>query len=470
MNIKKHYVILFGLFFLVTVGCGGSGGSSKKSNNTKELVFSEARFSNPTHIDNNYFPLKAEQVQIYQTEADDEIETSVTTLSDETKIIAGIQCVVFNDSVYEDDLLVEVAYEYYAQDDNGNVWYMGESVVEYEYDDDENLLDIESKIEWETGVDNKETGKNAEPGVVMKAVPAVGDKYRIVFYEGEEEDLAEVLETDATITLEDGSVYEHCLKIKETDNLDDKADEDNYYAPGIGFIKVIDNEDDEITEVVGMFDTGSASLPDFASARFTSPTQIDNSFFPQSVGAIRTYREETEDGTEIIEIEVMDETRVVAGIDCSVIRDRVYLDDVIIEDTYDWFAQDDTGNVWYMGEEVVNYDYDDEGNLIDTNTEGSWEAGLNGAQAGIQMWTSPVVGSSYYQEYYEDEAEDMGLVVASGVTVSLANGTTYQNCLQTLDWTPLEPSALEYKFYAPGVGFIKELHLGSDESLELESL
>ena len=125
------------------------------------------------------------------------------------------------------------------------------------------------------------------------------------------------------------------------------------------------------------------------------------------------------------------------------------LDSVLIEDTHDWYAQDDAGNVWYMGEDVINYEYDDEGNLLETNSDGAWEAGVDGAEAGIIMWATPVPGPSYRQEFWEDEAEDMGLVIKTGVTVVLEDGTTYTNCVKTLEWTPLEPEGLEFKLDAP---------------------
>ena len=158
---------------------------------------------------------------------------------------------------------------------------------------------------------------------------------------------------------------------------------------------------------------------------------------------------------------------MVNGLETVAVRDRVYLDEVLVEDTSDWFAQDDAGNVWYMGEEVVNYEYDDEGVLVGTDDSGSWEAGVDGALPGIVMQAYPVVGQSYRQEYYEDEAEDMAMVVNLSVTVELADGTLYENCLQTLEWTPLSPSALEYKYYAPGIGLVMEETIGTDEVLEL---
>ncbi|MHC4224817.1 MAG: hypothetical protein ACYSUN_12565, partial [Planctomycetota bacterium] len=143
------------------------------------------------------------------------------------------------------------------------------------------------------------------------------------------------------------------------------------------------------------------------------------------------------------------------------------LDTVLMEDTHDWYAQDDGGNVWYMGESVDNYEYDDQGNFQGINHDGAWEAGVDGAEAGILMWASPQIGRSYQQEYYEDEAEDMGRDIAVGVTVVLSDGTTYTGCLKVLEWTPLEPETLEYNYYAPGVGVVLEEPARGGEPTEL---
>jgi hypothetical protein len=128
------------------------------------------------------------------------------------------------------------------------------------------------------------------------------------------------------------------------------------------------------------------------------------------------------------------------------VRDRVWLDGELIEDTDDWYAQDKDGNVWYFGEDVKNYE---NGVLVDRS--GSWEAGVDGAKAGVVMWAQPEVGSIYYQEYYQGQAEDIGEVVSDNETVDVPYGTM-SGCLQTEDTTPLEPDVLEYKYYCPGVG------------------
>ena len=151
--------------------------------------------------------------------------------------------------------------------------------------------------------------------------------------------------------------------------------------------------------------------------------------------------------------------------------------DLLIEDTHDWYAQDDDGNVWYMCEEVDNYNYnEDTGELIDVTHEGAWETGLDvadmgvDAAAGIIMPAHPTVGDSYYQEWYRGEAEDMGLIVVLDVDVELESGETYEGCVRTLDWIPIEVVGFAYKFYAPGIGVVQEIELADEEVVQLVSV
>jgi hypothetical protein len=189
-------------------------------------------------------------------------------------------------------------------------------------------------------------------------------------------------------------------------------------------------------------DTSYAPAIDPAS--FT--TTIDNPFFPLPVGARWTH--ESED--EIIRLEVLAETYTTAnGVECVVVHDEVRsaVDDELIEDTHDWYAQDADGNVWYMGEETAEYE---NGQIV--TTAGSWEAGVDGAQPGIIMHAvPPSEGVPYRQEYYPCEAEDMGEIYATDVSVTVPTGN-YSGCLTTRDYTPLEPNVAELKTYCPGVG------------------
>ena len=203
------------------------------------------------------------------------------------------------------------------------------------------------------------------------------------------------------------------------------------------------------------------TVPDFAAATFSDPTAISNAYLPLTPGTVRAYLAESPDSYETIVVEVLDEQREVMGIATRVVRDRVFEEELLIEDTHDWFAQDDDGNVWYMGEEVDNYEYDDEDELIGIDHDGAWEAGLDVADRGVialpgyQMEAAPMPGDVYHQEFYAGEAEDMAEVLALDVAVTLGDGTMY-SALRTRDFTPLEPGVDEYKSYAPGVGTILE--------------
>jgi len=134
------------------------------------------------------------------------------------------------------------------------------------------------------------------------------------------------------------------------------------------------------------------------------------------------------------------------GVTVTVVRDTVWEDGVLVEDTYDWFAQDKEGNIWYFGEEVNNYV---NGQLA--NTHGAWEAGVEGALPGIVMPAEPQVGDAYRQEFWQGEAEDMGQILSLTATVEIGYGT-FENCIQTKDWNPLEPSVVEHKFYCKEIG------------------
>lgn len=188
---------------------------------------------------------------------------------------------------------------------------------------------------------------------------------------------------------------------------------------------------------------------------------VTNPFFPLAPGTTWHYEGETEDGTETITVEVLAGTRSVNGVEATVVHDQVFLDGELIEDTYDWYAQDADGNVWYLGEESEEL----EGGVV-VSTEGSWEWGVDGALPGVIMWASPAehLGEEYRQEYYEDEAEDWGKVVAVDQTVDVPFGT-FTGCVQTEDWNALEGRAesLEEKYYCPDAGAVLEVPVDAPE-------
>jgi hypothetical protein len=199
-------------------------------------------------------------------------------------------------------------------------------------------------------------------------------------------------------------------------------------------------------------------------AEFTA--EVTNPWFPLAPGTRWTYLETTEDGEQVrVVVTATTVTRQIAnGVTARVVRDTVTLDGEIIEDTLDWYAQDAAGTVWYLGEDTAEFD---NGDL--STREGSFEAGVDGAQAGVIMPAKPQVGMTYRQEYYQGEAEDRGEVLALGQQASVPAGD-YHGLLQTADTTPLEPDVLEHKYYADGVGLVLTIDKEAGGREELASV
>ena len=191
---------------------------------------------------------------------------------------------------------------------------------------------------------------------------------------------------------------------------------------------------------------------------------VTNPYTPLQAGRFWVYEKQTPGGLERIRIDVLPETRVIAGVTMTVIRDLVTLNDVVIEDTIDWVAQDVNGDVWYFGEIVQNF----EDGLL-ANLDGSFETGKNNAKPGFWMRGKPKRGMVYRQEFDLGNAEDIVEVVsvnAQDTTVPFSANATGP-ILKTRDTTPLSPGAVEFKYYVPGVGFALEVKPETGERLEL---
>jgi hypothetical protein len=185
-------------------------------------------------------------------------------------------------------------------------------------------------------------------------------------------------------------------------------------------------------------------------------TVIDNPHWPMRPGSRWVYREtDTAGATKRVVITVTNRTRVIAnGVTARVIRDVVTQNGRPVEVTDDWYAQDRAGNVWYLGEATRSYR---DGRIVDR--AGSFEAGVDGAQAGIAMPANPVPGLSYRQEYYAGVAEDRAAVITVGEEqVGVPFGHFARGVLMTRDLVPTEPKVQELKFYAPGVGPVLSVH------------
>ena len=201
--------------------------------------------------------------------------------------------------------------------------------------------------------------------------------------------------------------------------------------------------------------SSSTALPAGSEAVELDPadftTEITNPYWPMSPGDRWVYRET--DGDEVLkdEVTVADKTKTIDGIEARVVHDVVSQGDEVLEDTFDWYAQDADGNLWYLGEDTKEYE---NGKL--KTTEGSWEAGVDGAEPGIILPARPEPGMSYREEYYKGHAEDGASVLTLDAHAKVPYGT-YDNLLQTRNYSGIEPNVVEEKFYASGIGPVLEV-------------
>ncbi len=182
-------------------------------------------------------------------------------------------------------------------------------------------------------------------------------------------------------------------------------------------------------------------------ANFVS--KVDNPYFPLVPGTVWRFTENNDEGKEENEVTVTHDTRTILGVKCVIVRDTVMLNGKLKEDTDDWYAQDKQGTVWYFGEATRAYK---DGQI---STEGSWEAGVGEAQAGIIMPGTPKIGEAYRQEYLPGHAEDMSKIVAFNEAVTVPAGT-FTDAIRTDEWSGLAPGT-EHKWYVRGIGVAREV-------------
>lgn len=190
---------------------------------------------------------------------------------------------------------------------------------------------------------------------------------------------------------------------------------------------------------------------------------IDNPYFPLQPGFTYVYRGAENGKKELDRMHVTRRTKVIDGITATVVSDNVYEPlGKLAEATFDYYAQDDRGNVWYLGEDTREFKA---GGKVDRS--GSWLAGTNGAKPGLIMEADPRVPDAYRQECLSGEAEDVAWVVGRGGSKSVPVGT-FHHLVRTLEFSPLEPSVVERKVYARHLGVIFEQQLsGGHETLKL---
>jgi len=188
-------------------------------------------------------------------------------------------------------------------------------------------------------------------------------------------------------------------------------------------------------------------------------TNITNPYWPMKAGDHWVYRETDAEGeVQRNDVVVTRRTKKIMGIDAVVVHDTVRLGGELTEETYDWYAQDADGNLWYLGEDTTEYE-----DGKPKTTEGSWQAGVDGALPGIIMPAHPKVGMTYREEYYEGHAEDGAEIIHVDALAKVPYGR-FDHGVQTRNFSGIEPDVVEEKIYAKGIGPVLELTIsgGSD--------
>ena len=215
--------------------------------------------------------------------------------------------------------------------------------------------------------------------------------------------------------------------------------------------------------VVGAFGAGASGGLD--PSNFNNPQT--NAYFPLTPGLVTNYRG-TDDGRSYRErVTITHDTKMIEGVRARVSRDVLRrADGTIAEKTFDWYANDNDGNVWYLGEDTATYDRD--GNL--KSRGGSWQAGVDGAVAGLIMPADPRPTDAYRQEFRKGHAEDQAWVVQRHDKVHVPYGTV-RDVVRTYEWSRLEPGVVSLKLYGPHLGIVKERDVsGGNETFWLVSV
>jgi len=194
-------------------------------------------------------------------------------------------------------------------------------------------------------------------------------------------------------------------------------------------------------------------------------TAIDNPYFPLPVGRTLVYQGIRDGQTQTDTVTVTDQKKLILGIQTTVVDDVATHGNTVLEKTFDFYAQDNLGNVWYLGEDTTAFLPNGK-----TDTSGSFVAGVNGAQAGIIMEADPQIPDAYRQECAAGQAEDTAWVVGTTGSVSVSYGKV-RNVLTSLEATRIEPGSYDEKVYGPGIGIVREQALtGTSEFAQLVSV
>jgi hypothetical protein len=523
----KRYLVIFTryiLFMILVSACGAppptgpiyptSSPSEPMSTDAKtiptpdgirnpRIVFPDiemAAFSSPTDINNTYFPLEPGLQYVYEgfTRQDSQKRPhrKTVTVTELTKEVAGIETVVTYTEDYSDGEILEAEIAFYAQDDDGNVWFMGEYPEVYAAGE---VLEAQA---WITGIDD------AQAGIVMPAEPEVD---RLSYAQGWGPDLSwtdrrRIVALGQEVCAPAGC-YGDVLVAEEFSQEQPDATQVKFYAPEVGEIKVGWSESLELislTELTqeALVEIHSAALELEASAlvrskevyamtgpikypleptavaefwtldpdNFIDSTVINNVWMPMQPGT-RWVHEGTaldDEGNSIIrriEFTVTDLTKEIAGVQTVVAWIVDYTDDEVVEKEIAFYAQDNDGNIWYLGEYPEEYDG---GEFVAAQP---WIHGIEDARAGIKMLADPKPDvPNYYQGWGPAvDWSDFSQVDQVGQETCVPVGC-FQDVLVIAESSLGETNAYQLKYYASNVGEVRVDWRGEDttqEELEL---
>ncbi|HXV46333.1 MAG TPA: hypothetical protein VD736_06640 [Nitrososphaera sp.] len=444
-KMKTFYISSVALSLMISAGTFGISYGSSSDGFQDEFNLEECTLS-PNGA-NDYFFLEPGYELVLEGVDEGEEVVLIITVLEQTKEVDGTETRIVEERESADGELVEVSRNFFAICvETGDIFYFGEEVDDYE---DGEIVSHEG--EWEAGVND------ARAGLIVPGNPEVGMKYYQEVAPSVAEDRAEVLSLSEELETPAGD-FEDVLKVEETTPLEPGVEEYKFHAPGVGLIQ---DGPLQLTEYMLPDSAISGSSDDGFQDEFNldecemSSTGKNNYFFLQPGYQLTLEGEEDREEVQLI-LTVLSETKVVDGIETRIVEERESVDGELVEISRNFFAIcTETGDVFYFGEEVVDYE---DGKIV--GHEGEWEAGVDEARAGLIVPANPEVGMKYYQEIAPGVAEDRAEIISLNEVVNTPAGR-FNKVLQVEESNPLEGNEKEYKFHAPGIGLIQ------DEDLKL---
>jgi hypothetical protein len=204
-----------------------------------------------------------------------------------------------------------------------------------------------------------------------------------------------------------------------------------------------------------------APCPSFDSSKFSESTKITNPHLPMTPGTVSVYPGVMNGNPQVSIVNITHQTRMIDSVMTIVVNDTVKENGKEVETTLDYYAQDNSGNVWYMGEDALQIK---NGKVI--GNSGSWLGGVSGAQPGFIMEAHPKVGDFYCQESSPGVAQDQAKVISVSSSVCVPWVCANNHVLLTEETSPLDPGAVEDKWYVRNIGnaMAKDVAGGQDET------